>query len=208
MPENQYFLIVNQSKALLQRVGNKKKIIHNLGPLENQIKRCYDLRGWENILTFLAFMSVKTLEIKFLSTSLKRCNLTLHGIVLIRKVLTTIHHVQEDIKENEHSLRHFILDADNNDHKAGRKIFQQISIQSEKLFSFPFGIPIPYGDVLNPEFLEFLIFDIPEQINMEGFINELDVYLESVMELMELVQVTQLNNFDALRRDIDMLSAT
>lgn len=207
MPENQYFIIVNQSKALLQRVGNKKKIIRSLGPLENQLKGYYDLRGWENILTFLAFMCVKTLEIKFFSAALKRGDLTLHGIVFIRKVLITINHVQEKIKENERSLRYFILDTDTNDHKAGVKIFQQISIQAEKLFSFSFGIPIPYGDVLSPEFLEFLVFDTPEKINMEGFVNELDAYLESVTELTELVQVTQLNNFDALRRDIDVLTA-
>lgn len=207
MPENQYFLAVNQSMALLQRVGNKKKIIRNLGPLEDQLKGYYDLRGWENILTFLAFMCVKTLEIKFFSDALKRGNLPLHGIVFLRKVLITINHVQEKIKDTEHSLRYFILDADANDHKAGRKIFPQISLQAEKLFSFPFGIPLSYGDVLNPEFLEFLIFDTPDQINMEGFMNELDAYLGSLMELMELVQLTQLNNFDALRRDIDALTA-
>jgi hypothetical protein len=105
-----------------------------------------------------------------------------------------------------HKLRYFFLNADTDTHRANKKLLVNISSRAEKLFSFPSAIQLFHEDTVKPELLEYVSSDLPEQVQMESFITELDTYLNTVIELMTLIQVTQVQNFDALGKYISTLS--
>ncbi|WP_426330173.1 hypothetical protein [Pedobacter sp. R-06] len=198
MPESSYFLMLEQSSAMLLRIKDKKQSIRNFEAQNGQLKKYFDLNGWEDMLMFYAFLCVKILEIRFFANALMGDKPSLHNIIFTRKVLISVRHLQERLGESVHRLKYFFLDTDSDNFRSARKIVNQINLGAEKLFSYPLAIPLFNEDAIKQELLEYVTSELPEHTQMLGLISELEVYLDSVLKLMQLIQKGQLENFDSL----------
>ncbi|QIL37903.1 hypothetical protein G7074_00550 [Pedobacter sp. HDW13] len=210
MSENEYSSMVDQLNIILLRINNKKKIIRGLGASRGVLNRYFDLCGWEEILAFHASLCVKRIEISFFCFSLLGNWPHLHNTVFIRKALISVTHLQEMISGNASNLKYFFQDNDNfqdrDTFKVNGRLLDRLSAQAKKIASYVYLVPQFDEDSTQLGLLEDVSLDRTDRIKVGSFVGELETYVDSVSKLMQLIQVTQQHNFEAVTQRMKTLS--